>query len=322
MASLAGPRAVTPSSPLVSTGSATSIKPTSAVLNGKVNPEGTKTSYQFRWGLTAQYGSQSSFHSAGSGTTSVSVKVTAGSLIPGTKYHYQIIATNQFGTALGKDRTFTTSGHAPPGATTGPPAIVGHQFVILTGTVVPNGQATTAAFQYGIDTNYGATSFGQALASKTAPATISERINGLAPGTIFHYRLVSFHSNSQALGNDAMFMTLPIRRFRPDAVHARTTPHRSRTKPYAFNTTGSITPPKALLAGVACNGTVAVRFFIRHKSVALSLAQVQPNCTYSAQTPFSGLIGHRSRRLRVEVRFRGNGYLGSASPAPQRVRLG
>ena len=52
------------------------------------------------------YGDNGRTRSAGGGTSAVSVKETAGGLTPGTTYHYRLVATNQGGTSVGRDRTF------------------------------------------------------------------------------------------------------------------------------------------------------------------------------------------------------------------------
>src|SRR5437588_1793790 len=75
------------SSPAVGTGSTTAIKQFSAVVHGTVNPNGASTVYFFQYGLTNQYGGNTSAHGVGPETKPVAVKATAGSLIPGTTYH-------------------------------------------------------------------------------------------------------------------------------------------------------------------------------------------------------------------------------------------
>src|SRR5690348_7618042 len=106
-ATLAGV-AIAASSPTASTGSATSIHTTSAVLNGTVNPNGATTVYRFEWGLTSGYGLSSSLKSAGSGTKNVNVARTASNLIPGTTYHYRLDALSKNGGGFGADRKFKT----------------------------------------------------------------------------------------------------------------------------------------------------------------------------------------------------------------------
>src|SRR5947209_2275876 len=86
------------SSPTVATGSASSIGTTSATLHGTVKPNGSKTSYRFEWGLTTAYGLASAVKSAGSSATAtVAESTTIHNLIPGTTYHYRIVALNKSG---------------------------------------------------------------------------------------------------------------------------------------------------------------------------------------------------------------------------------
>lgn len=322
MAAVGATVALGASNPLVATGSASGVKTTSATLNATVNPGGRHTTYNFNYGLTAAYGATTAAKSAGSGTKAVPVKATVAALTPGTVYHYQVVASNSIGGSFGHDRTFKTAGHPPPGATTGGVLKVGHGFAILTGTVVPNGQSTNWVFQYGPRAgDYTATSNGGTVASTSLASTVSVSISPLPTGTTFHYRLLALHGNAFQVGQDESFTTLPFPRPLP-RVSARTTPHQARSKPYVFTTSGSIRLPAAIPAAAGCNGTVAARYFVGSRSVGLGLAPVQPNCTYTGAVTFHNLIRHRSTRLRVEVRFRGNAYLASTSARVQRVRLG
>lgn len=314
------------SSPAVVTGTRSSLKQTSAVLNATVNPNGSTTYYFFQWGLSVPgYGLAGHPHSAGSGTATASVKTTAGSLIPGTVYHYRIVAYNRFGTSIGADRTFKTKGFAPPAAATGPAAQVGKSFVTLTGVVNPNGTTTSYYFQYGVSAAYGSQTFAGSLSGHAATA-VSVPVTGLAPGTIFHYRLVATHSGfpPQAAG-DLTFMTLPAHPPAP-RVRARTTPRRARHRPFAFTTTGTVSGPGWIPAQFACSGQVRIRVLHGLRTVAVTIAAVQPNCSFAAQTVLTRKPGHGSRHRRVSlvvlVRFAGNGYLARARAHPSVVIVG
>ncbi len=144
--------ALAASSPAVTTHSASSVKQESAVLNGTINPNGSATTYFFQWGLDQNYGVNGATHSAGSGTKDVNVHETASGLIPGTTYHYRLVATNKFGTSTGTDHTFKTAGHPPPGVTTGPSTQIGQNSATVTGVINPNGQSTSWSFQWGVST--------------------------------------------------------------------------------------------------------------------------------------------------------------------------
>jgi hypothetical protein len=315
------------SSPSVVTGGHSSVKETSAVLGGTVNPNGDATSYYFHWGLTPAYGVNGTPHSAGSGTKPVAAKTTATGLIPGTRYHYQLVATNRYGASAGADRTFTTAGHPPPAATTGPTTQPGRNSATVTGVINPNGEQTTWSFQYGTTTSYGSSTFGGTAPAGSAPETVSSALQGLAQGTIFHYRLVAQHpGSSTSYGNDEIFMTFPVPR--PVAnIRARNQPTRKRQAPWAFTASGSISGPSSIPSNFYCNGEVAIKSFYGKRRVGYAVAPVQPNCTFSSPFTFQRKPpGHgpknRVVKLRVQIRFLGNGYLAPVSARPKTIVLG
>ncbi len=315
--------AMAAASPAVSTNGATKVKDASAVLNGTVNPNSSSTKYWFVWGLTTAYGTTSAKHSAGAGQTPVGVHVSIGHLQPGTKYHVRLFAQNHFGLTAGTDRTFTTTGHPLPGVITGAAIDVSASAATLTGTVNPNKEATRWEFQYGQSAGlYGVTTVGGTVPAGSTPVGVTESVSGLQAGTTFHFRLVAVHSGFPSTnGLDQSFTTLPT--IRPyGGLRASTAPHRARTKPFVFTTSGSVIPSPSFPSTVQCNGLVAVRYFLGHRQVGLRFATVQPNCTFSEQVSFGHTFayvpGHkrpRSERLRLQINFRGNGYL-----APKRAR--
>jgi hypothetical protein len=319
--------ALAASSPAVVTGTHSKVKQTSAVLNATINSNGSSTLYFFQWGLTASgYGLANHAHSAGGGTKTVSVTTTARGLIPGTVYHYRIVAYNKFGTSFGADRRFKTGGSPPAVATTGPAIQVGKTFVTLTGVVTPNGAVTSFYFQYGPTAAYGSQTFAGSLPGGNAPLTESTAVQGLAPGTIFHYRLVAIHSGfPPSYGADQIFMTEPAVRPTP-RLRARVTPGRARHRPFAFTTSGTVLGPSRIPAGFACNGEVKIRFLRGRRTVAVTIAAVQPTCGFSAQTVLTRKPGrgsrHRHVSLRVLIRFAGNGYLARAQARRESVVVG
>jgi hypothetical protein len=318
------------STPSVVTGPATKATNTTVHLAGTVNPDASSSTYSFQWGLTNQYGSGSPTHSAGSGTKAVSVATTPGSLIPGTRYHYRLIASNRFGLSLGIDHTFKTTGHPPAVVLTGPTSeLPTTSSATMTGGIDPNGESTRYYFEWGTTTApypYSTPNPSAVLTPSTSVLPITATLTGLAPGVTFHYQLVAVHeSGPMTFGGDRTFTTLPSPRPVP-AISVRTTPSRTQHKPYLFSTTGKLTPAASLPSSVACGsgGTVAVRYFIGRHSYALRTANLKSDCTFFAQTLFHRLIGkgNHSTRLRIEVRFRGNPYVGSSTTQVQRVHLG
>lgn len=309
-------------SPTVRTGLTSKVTNTSAVLSGTVNPDGTSTQYQFQWGLTSAYGLAGTTHSAGSGTKPVTEQSTAGGLIPGTVYHYRLVALNKFGVALGGDRTFKTHGFPPPGVFTGPATQITTTGATLTGTVNPNGQATTYTFQYGTTTAFGQESFGQTLPAGTLPQTVTFALKGLTPGTVFFFRLVAVHGASVVeFGAPESFLTLPSPRPVP-RVRAGTKPRIARSKPYSFTTTGSVRHPSWIPASLGCTGDVTIRLFNGRRQVGSTFVALDPTCAFSAKLSFRHLIGHHATPLRMTIHFRGNSYLAPANARNEHVVLG
>jgi hypothetical protein len=105
---------VPPTPPDVMTGDATGISATGAILHGTVNAENLHTSYEFEIGGSASYDGAQIFGNAGSGSQAEEVQTALQFLVPGTTYHYRILATNVDGTTYGADHTFTTLNVASP----------------------------------------------------------------------------------------------------------------------------------------------------------------------------------------------------------------
>jgi hypothetical protein len=314
------------SSPALSTGTASSITTSSAIVHGSVNPDGASTTYQFQYGLTNSYGLSTSLHSAGSGTKSIAVTATTAHLIPGTRYHYRIVASNKFGVTSGSDRTFKTSGNPPPDAATGPVSSLGTTVATLTGIVNPQGEATIYAFQYGLTTAYGVQTFAGSVPAGHAPIAIAQQLQGLAPGTAFHFRIIALHNGSIVqFGSDQTFFTYPSPKPAP-RVSQQTGPSRARSAPYVFKTSGRVRGPSSIPSSLGCAANAVVRFFLGKRELVGTLMPVASDCTFSGQTVFHHLPGHGSRhrhvRLRVVVHFYGDPYLGPADARSITVQLG
>jgi hypothetical protein len=100
----------------------------------------------------------------------LSVSNLTASLSPGTTYHFQVAGINSAGTTLGADQTFTTQPLLPIVATL-PASGITATTATLNGTVNPGNAATTAYFQYGLDTSYG--NFGSPTSLPATNATLA-----------------------------------------------------------------------------------------------------------------------------------------------------
>ncbi len=97
--------------PVASTGPATAITQTTAVLTGVVGDNGADTTVSFDVGFSNCYGfnipATPGSISSGTGNTPVSAALVG--LTCNTRYHFRVLATNTAGTTTASDRAFTTA---------------------------------------------------------------------------------------------------------------------------------------------------------------------------------------------------------------------
>jgi len=96
--------------PTAITDPAAAITVSEAILLGTLNPNGFVTTYYFEWGTSTAYGNTEGPFSVTAQNTPINVTSrTLTGLIPGTTYHYQLVASNSTGIYFGGDMSFTTS---------------------------------------------------------------------------------------------------------------------------------------------------------------------------------------------------------------------
>jgi hypothetical protein len=96
--------------PGATSGDASAVANTSAVLSGTASNPGLTTALAFfEYGTTPSYGTTSPLRLVGATTADTHLDVPLAGLSPGTTYHFRIVVTNATGSARGQDRTFTTS---------------------------------------------------------------------------------------------------------------------------------------------------------------------------------------------------------------------
>jgi hypothetical protein len=100
--------------PAARTDAASEVTQTSVTLSGVVEPQRLQTSYEFEVGTDTTYGGAKLFGNAGRSAGPEPVSSTLAYLIPGTTYHYRLVAANEDGVTYGQDVTFTTPGVPSP----------------------------------------------------------------------------------------------------------------------------------------------------------------------------------------------------------------
>ncbi len=300
------------SSPAVQTGRATHVAQTSALLTGSVNPNGTATGYSFAWGTSSALGASTATKRAGHGHKAVAVKQYLGKLTPGTTYYYRLDALSTKGGAGGAIRKFKTKGPPPPGAVTGTATNVGSSTATINGTIDTHGATTTWQVQYGPSTSYSSQTPIQTAANSASPVPVSIGLSGLAPLTLFHYRLVAFHAGKfEGAGADATFFTKPSQPLAPN-LRTSTSPKRDKHSPFKFTTNGRLTGNAVVPANLRCTGDATVNYYRGKIRTAHAVVPVQPNCTFSASISFRHKHGKHVVPVTVKIHYLGNGFLAGA----------
>src|SRR4029453_19272517 len=192
--STGGGMAAIASAPTAITGPVNSVGTTSATATGTVNPNGQATSWYFEYGTS----SSDAKKGAGSGTGNVRGSGALTGLAPGTGYHYRLVASNAGGTKRGADGVFTPP--TAPVAVTGSAKSVSTTSATLTGTVDPNGLATSWHVEYGTSTAYGSKTAAKSAGSGTTARSVSTAVSKLTPGRLYHYRLVATRDAGMSRG--------------------------------------------------------------------------------------------------------------------------
>jgi hypothetical protein len=192
------------------------VNQTGATLKAKIDPGNLDTTYRFEYGFCpasapctgSPYTTSAPVPDGdiGNGSSPVVVAQELTGLHPGTTYHYRVVAVNADGETVGAEQAFETPPLQPPVVATGQAQNVAQNSVTLAGTVETEGFQTEYEFDIGTDTGYGTRIFGNAGAEPGAQ-TFTVPLQGLAPGTTYHYRLAATNTFGTTYGADQTFTT-------------------------------------------------------------------------------------------------------------------
>lgn len=202
--------------PTVTTEPATALSAYHATLNATINTNGPEATYYFELGTTEAYGRNVPYPEGklAYGSSTVPVSTVAESLTPNTTYHYRVVATNSSGTSRGADHTFTTT-WPPPETKIKVAGHIGPTIATLNGEdKAEYGAPQTWYFEYGTTTSYGSKTAEIKETSHTGWQEVSGGATGLAPKTLYHYRLTASTNGGTSHSADGTFTTTPS----PEAV--------------------------------------------------------------------------------------------------------
>ncbi len=197
----------TPKSPTVDSISSANVTSNSATLNAEINPGLGPTIYRFQYGTTESYGAQT-FPSNSIGDDEVDHLASAEvvGLASGTTYHFRVAATNLSGTTFGPDSTFTTP--APPSVIASSVSAITRTSATLDAQIDPQLSSTAYHFEYGTTSAHGSdTPESLSIGSDDIVHAVSQVIDGLTPGTTYHYSVRATNAIGAVNGVDGTFST-------------------------------------------------------------------------------------------------------------------
>ncbi len=212
--------------PGVVTGKPSGLSSSGATLEGVVDPAGVALKEcLFEYGETEAYGHVVACEHPDAGEVPVdsaehAVHAVVGGLVGGRSYHYRLVADNVNDAqepVLGGDVVF------------GPPVLVSESSIEVTaGTarvvaeVEPQNVDTRVRVEYGTSTGYGQSTGEVDIGAGGGVQEVPVELQGLAPGTEYHYRFVAEsvlgEGAGAVVGGDRVFRTQGSGAFRlPDA---------------------------------------------------------------------------------------------------------
>lgn len=200
--------------PTVQTFSVASVDQTSAVLNGFVNSNGSTTAFWFEYGTNFNSLNLTTGSDNLSSGNSSNVSRFINNLSPNTTYYFRVAAQNNYGLARGQIFSFTTANNQidvgqSPAVATRTANVISANSALVYGDITPNGNATTAWFEYGTTPSLGLRTSFQNMGSNGA-VTLSSVVTNLSPNTVYYYRAAAQNAYGINYGTILNFRTNPI----------------------------------------------------------------------------------------------------------------
>jgi Subtilase family len=213
--------------PAIDEESASHITQHDATIEAQIDPEGLQTEYEIWIADPCQAPTECirdvvvARGSVPAGATEeyVSVDLAASgaklNIEPGTRYGYQVLATNAAGETEGELQTFTTTPPDAPTVLTGGASATAQTSATVGATVDPNGaEVSECAIEYGTTTSYGYSApCSPSPGSGSSPITVNASLTGLVADTTYHFRIVATNAGGTNAGGDQTFTTQPATTF-------------------------------------------------------------------------------------------------------------
>jgi hypothetical protein len=210
-----------------------------AQVTAQINPSGAATTCKVQYGTEVSYGSEMPCpEGLGEGLSGQPASVTLTGLQPNKTYHYRFLAANVAGEGEGEgtDQTFKTLMVAPVTDQAPTASSIGRVSVHLSGTVNPENVLVFYHFIYGTTAKYGSSTPVTEGGTGLGDEQVSQQLEGLAPGTTYHYALVIANPAGGETSADRTFTTSP------PTPPAAVTGTASSTAPTSATLSGTVDP--------------------------------------------------------------------------------
>lgn len=210
--STGGTSGTTASVPNVTTDAVVSPTNSTAVVTGKVTPNGAQTTYWYEYGETSSLGQTTRAQSIGSGFNPIASPGYITGLRTNTSYFFRLSAQNAYGTINGQTYSFATNNNPPgqgsaPAATTNSATNITRTSATVNAQVNPHSSPTTYWFEYGTGTNFGQTSSFQSAGDNAGSNALSASLSGLNPQTKYYFRVNAQNQYGTVNGATQSFTT-------------------------------------------------------------------------------------------------------------------
>lgn len=165
-----------------------------AIVTGRVTPNGAPTTYWYEYGESTALSNRTSAQSIGSGFTAIPSPGYITGLHANTLYYFRLSAKNRYGTVNGTTKSFGTNNNPAPQGTapttkTDTASDISRTTANLNGHVNPNGSDASYWFEYGSDANLGFITAFQSAGNGTASMPVAISLSNLNPLTKYYFRL-------------------------------------------------------------------------------------------------------------------------------------
>lgn len=196
--------------PTPATARPSSIGRRTAVLAGTVSPNRWGASAYFEYsrdpGFATSVATPATPIEAAAGELPVAARVDG--LEPTTTYYVRLVAENEHGLARGSAVGFTTTAASAPTVTIAAPTNREQAAATLNGLVNANNATSSYSFEYGPTPALGSATPAGSIGGDLTEA-VSATVTGLAPGTLYYYRLSASNSFGSVQSAVGTVRTLP-----------------------------------------------------------------------------------------------------------------